>query len=70
MEVNVKIYALSTLNQTLLTSGRVILQTQIDVLGDTETKASSTGEVLLLQLVLLYLEATVKNLVGLETANL
>lgn len=51
-------------------SGRVVLQTQIDVLSDTEAEASSAGEVLLLQLVLLNLQATVKDFVGLESTNL
>ena len=53
-----------------LTSGRVVLETQIDVLGNTETEAASGREVLLLQLVLLHLKGAVQDLVGLEAADL
>ena len=52
------------------TCGRVVLKTQINVLSDTESEASSVGEVDLLQLVLLDLEASVEDLVGLEAADL
>lgn len=56
--------------KSVLTSGRVVLKAQIDVLGDTETEAAGGGEVLLLQLVLLHLEGAIKDLVGLEAADL
>lgn len=52
------------------TSVGIILQTQINVFGDTETKASSIREVLLLQLVFLYLQTTIKDFVSLETTDL
>lgn len=52
------------------TSGRIVLQTQIDVLSDTETKASSVGEVLLLQLIFLDLQSTIQDFVGLEATDL
>lgn len=54
----------------VLTSGRVVLKAQIDVLGDTETEAAGGREVLLLQLVLLHLQGAIKDLVGLEAADL
>jgi hypothetical protein len=56
--------------ESKLTSGRVVLKAQIDVLSDTETEAAGGREVLLLQLVLLHLEGTVKDLVGLEATDL
>jgi len=40
------------------------------VLGDTETEAAGGREVLLLQLVLLHLQGAIKDLVGLEAADL
>lgn len=49
--------------------GRIVLQTQIDVLGDAESEATSGRKVLFLQLVLLDLEATVKDLIGLEATD-
>lgn len=52
------------------TSGRIVLDTKIDVLVDTETEAAGVGEVLLLQLVLLDLKTTVQDLVGLEASDL
>ena len=50
-------------------SGGIVLQAQINVLSDTETKATSTREVLLLQLILLHLQTTVKDFVGLEATD-
>ena len=49
--------------------GRIVLEAEIDVLGDAKAKAAGVGEVLLLQLVLLHLKATVKDLVGLEATD-
>lgn len=43
----------------------VVLDTEIDVLADTETEVASLGEVALPQLVLLNLEATLKDFLGL-----
>ena len=40
------------------------------MLSDTEAEAAGVGEVLLLQLVLLHLQGTVKDLVGLEATDL
>mgnify|MGYP003385457674 CR=1 len=51
------------------TGGGIIFKTKIDVLGDTKSEASGVGEVLLLQLILLDLQASVKDLVGLETTD-
>lgn len=51
------------------TDGRVVLDAQIDVLRDTETEVSSLGEVLLAQLVLLDLQATFDDLLGLGPAD-
>ena len=45
----------------------VILDTKIDVLADTEAEVASLAEVALAELVLLDLEATLKNLLGLLT---
>lgn len=50
---------------TVNTGGGVIFDTKVNVLGDTEAKVTSLGEVALLELVLLYLEATLKNFHGL-----
>jgi hypothetical protein len=47
------------------TDGRVVLDTKIDVLADTEAEVAGLGEVALAQLVLLDLEATLKNLLSL-----
>lgn len=47
------------------TDGGVVLDTKINVLADTEAEVASLGEVALAQLVLLDLEATLKNLFGL-----
>lgn len=47
------------------TDGGVVLDTKIDVLADTEAEVASLGEVALAKLVLLNLEATLKNFLGL-----
>lgn len=47
----------------------VVLDTEIDVLGDTETEVAGLAEVALAQLVLLDLEATLKNLLSLGTTD-
>lgn len=52
------------------TSGRIVLQAQIDVLIDTETKAPGVGEIFPLELVLLHLQAAVKDLLSLLATNL
>ena len=51
-------------------SGGIVLQTQIDVLVDSESKASSAGEVSALELVFLYFQTTIKNFLSLITTNL
>ena len=51
------------------TNRRVVLDTQVDVLRDTETEVASLGEVALPQLVLLNLEATLENLLGLRATD-
>lgn len=48
------------------TDGGVVLDTKIDVLADTEAEVASLGEVALAQLVLLDLEATLKDLLSLS----
>lgn len=47
------------------TDGRVVLDAEIDVLADTEAKVAGLAEVALAELVLLDLEATLNNLLGL-----
>jgi len=47
----------------------VVLDTEIDVLRDTETEVTSLGEVALAKLVLLDLETTLENLLCLWTAD-
>lgn len=54
----VKIHAVNT-------DRGVVLDTKIDVLADTEAEVASLGEVALAELVLLDLETTLKNLLGL-----
>lgn len=51
------------------TDGRVVLDSQIDVLGDTETEVTGLGEVLLAELVLLDLETTLDDLLGLGATD-
>ena len=47
----------------------VVLDTQVDVLGDTETEVAGLGEVALAELVLLDLEATLEDLLSLGTTD-
>jgi hypothetical protein len=47
----------------------VVLDTQVDVLGDTETEVAGLGEVALAELVLLDLEATLEDLLSLGAAD-
>jgi len=47
----------------------VVLDAEIDVLGDTETEVAGLGEVALAELVLLDLEATLENLLGLGATD-
>lgn len=51
------------------TDRRVVLDAQVDVLGDTETEVASGGEVALAELVLLDLEATLEDLLGLSATD-
>lgn len=51
------------------TDSGVVLDTQIDVLADTETEVAGLGEVALAELVLLDLEATLQNLLGLGATD-
>lgn len=51
------------------TNAGVVLDTEIDVLGDTETEVAGLAEVALPQLVLLDLEATLKNLLSLGATD-
>jgi hypothetical protein len=54
---------------TVDTDTRVILDSEIDVLVDTEAKVAGLAEVALAQLVLLDLEATLENLLGLGATD-
>ena len=54
---------------TVDTDTRVVLETEIDVLADTETEVASLGEVALAELVLLDLEAALENLLSLGAAD-
>ena len=51
------------------TDRRVVLDAQVDVLGDTETEVAGGGEVALAELVLLDLEATLDDLLGLGATD-
>lgn len=51
------------------TNSRVVLDTQVDVLRDTETKVTSLREVPLPQLVLLDLEPSLENLLSLGSTD-
>jgi hypothetical protein len=51
------------------TDGRVVLDTEIDVFADTESEVAGLAEVALAQLVLLDLEATLENLLGLGATD-
>lgn len=59
---NVEVHAVDT-------DRRVVLDTQVDVLGDTETEVAGLGEVALAELVLLDLEATLEDLLGLGATD-
>lgn len=59
---DVKVHAVDT-------DRRVVLDTQVNVLVDAETKVAGLGKVALAQLVLLDLEAALENLLGLWTAD-
>lgn len=48
---------------------RIVLDAQIDVLGDTETEVAGLGEVALAELVLLDLQATLENLLSLGATD-
>ena len=58
----VKIHAVDT-------DGGVVLDSEIDVLGDTEAEVASLGEVALAELVLLDLQATLENLLSLGATD-
>jgi len=51
------------------TDSGVVLDTQIDVLGDTETEVTGLGEVALAELVLLDLKATLEDLLSLGATD-
>ena len=51
------------------TNTRVVLDTHVNVFGDTETKVARLGKVALLKLVLLHLETTLKNFLSLRTTD-
>lgn len=51
------------------TDGGVVLDTKIDVLADTEAEVASLGEVALAEFVLLDLEATLENFLGLGATD-
>ena len=51
------------------TNAGVVLDTKIDVLADTEAEVAGLGEVALAELVLLDLETTLKDLLGLGTTD-
>jgi hypothetical protein len=54
---------------TIDTNGGVVLDTQVDVLLDTETKVAHVGEVALLKLVLLNLQSLLEDLSSLGTTD-
>lgn len=54
---------------TIDTDGRIVLDTKIDVLLDTETEVAVGGEVALEQLVLLNLQGLLENLLGLRATH-
>ena len=54
---------------TVDTNTGVVLDTQVNVFADTETEVTGLGEVLLSQLVLLDLEATLENLLSLGATD-
>ena len=51
------------------TSGRIVLDTQVNVLRDAETEVAGVGEVGRLKFVLLHLQASVQDLGSLLTSN-
>ena len=51
------------------TGRRVVLEAEVDVLGDTEAEAPVLGEVLVEELVLLHLQALLEDLLGLLAAD-
>lgn len=51
------------------TDARIVSNTQIDVLGDTKAEVARLRKVRALQLVLLYFETFLKNLLGLLASN-
>jgi hypothetical protein len=51
------------------TGGGIVLDTQINVLGDSKTKVSGITKVLLQEFIFLHLEATLQNFQGLFTAD-
>ena len=53
-----------------ITGGRVVFESQVNVLVDSESKVTSGRKVFLLQLILLHLESSVKNLIGFESTDL
>jgi len=59
---DVKVHAVNT-------DRRVVLDSQVDVLADTETEVASLGEVALAELVFLDLEATLENFLGLGATD-
>jgi len=62
VHADVKVHAVDT-------DRRIVLDTEINVLGDTETEVASLREVALAELVLLDLEATLENLLGLGATD-
>lgn len=55
--------------QTVDTDRRIVLDTQINVFLDTETKVAGGGEVVTSQLVFAHFEATFQDLLGLGTTH-
>lgn len=54
----------------MLTGGRVVLESEVDVLLDTEPEATGIGEVFALELVFLHLEPSLEDLQRLVAADL
>ena len=54
---------------SVYTNGRVIFDSQIDMLGDTKAKVTSLGEIFLLQLVLFDLEPPLENFLCLRATD-
>lgn len=55
--------------KTIDTDGGIVLDAQIDVFLDAETKVAGGGEVVATQLVLAHLQATLQNLLGLGATH-